>query len=52
MLATIDRGAGPSVVLLHGQPGSGASWDPVTERLAPEFRVLAPDRIGLRGLDR
>ena len=45
-LASIDRGAGPPVVLLHGQPGSGASWDAVTELLEPEFRVLAPDRIG------
>ena len=32
--------------LLHGQPGSGTSWDPVTDLLAPEFRVLAPDRVG------
>jgi pimeloyl-ACP methyl ester carboxylesterase len=46
MLASIDRGSGPPVVLLHGQPGSGASWDPVTELLVPDFRVLAPDRIG------
>jgi 3-oxoadipate enol-lactonase len=49
MLASIDRGSGPPVVLLHGQPGSGASWDPVTELLVPEFRVLAPDRIGYGG---
>ncbi len=46
MLASIDRGSGPPVVLLHGQPGSGASFDPVTELLVPEYRVLAPDRIG------
>jgi pimeloyl-ACP methyl ester carboxylesterase len=46
MLATIDKGTGPPIVLLHGQPGSGASWDPVIERLDPEFRVLAPDRVG------
>ncbi len=46
MLASIDRGTGPAALLLHGQPGSGASWDPLTDRLAPEFRVLAPDRIG------
>jgi pimeloyl-ACP methyl ester carboxylesterase len=46
MLASIDRGSGPPVVLLHGQPGSGASWDPVTDVLAPDFRVLAPDRPG------
>jgi len=46
VLATIDRGRGPTVLLLHGQPGTGASWDPVTELLADRFRVLAPDRIG------
>jgi pimeloyl-ACP methyl ester carboxylesterase len=34
------------VVLLHGQPGTGASWDPLTRLLEGEFRVLAPDRIG------
>jgi pimeloyl-ACP methyl ester carboxylesterase len=49
VLASIDRGTGPPVVLLHGQPGSGASWDPVTERLESDFRVLAPDRIGYGG---
>jgi pimeloyl-ACP methyl ester carboxylesterase len=46
MLASTDRGTGHPVLLLHGQPGSGASWDPVTELLVPDFRVLAPDRIG------
>jgi pimeloyl-ACP methyl ester carboxylesterase len=46
VLASTDRGTGPAVVLLHGQPGSGASWDPVTVLLEGEFRVLAPDRIG------
>jgi len=45
-LATLDGGSGPTVVLLHGQPGSGASWAPVTERLIDRFRVLAPDRPG------
>ena len=44
--ATIDRGSGPTVLLLHGQPGSGASWDPLTDLLADRFRVLAPDRPG------
>jgi pimeloyl-ACP methyl ester carboxylesterase len=45
-LAAIDRGAGPTVLLLHGQPGSSSSWDPVIERLSDRFRVLAPDRPG------
>lgn len=46
VLATIDRGSGPTVLLLHGQPGTGASWDPVTGLLVDRYRVLAPDRIG------
>ena len=45
-LAAIDRGTGPTVLLLHGQPGSSSSWDPVIHRLAGRFRVLAPDRPG------
>jgi pimeloyl-ACP methyl ester carboxylesterase len=45
-LVALDRGSGPTVVLLHGQPGTGASWAPVTERLVDRFRVLAPDRPG------
>jgi len=44
--ATIDRGSGPTVLLLHGQPGSGASWEPLTDLLVDRFRVLAPDRPG------
>lgn len=45
-IATIDRGTGPPVLLLHGQPGDGASWRRVVDRLAPRHRVLAPDRPG------
>ncbi len=45
-LASIERGQGPTVVLLHGQPGTGASWDPVTEMLSSDHRVLSPDRPG------
>ena len=43
---TVDRGSGPTVLLLHGQPGTGASWDPLTALLVDRFRVLAPDRPG------
>jgi pimeloyl-ACP methyl ester carboxylesterase len=45
-MATIDRGSGPTVLLLHGQPGTGSSWDPMAELLADDFRVIAPDRVG------
>ena len=46
MLATIDTGSGPPVLLLHGQPGSRASWAPLIGLLSGRFRVLAPDRPG------
>jgi pimeloyl-ACP methyl ester carboxylesterase len=46
VLATIDTGSGHPVLLLHGQPGSKASWAPVIDSLASDFRVLAPDRPG------
>ena len=45
----VDEGAGPAVVLLHGQPGSGASWRPVVDLLRDDHRVLAPDRPGYGG---
>ena len=34
------------VVLLHGQPGSGADWQQVADRLPGGLGVLAPDRPG------
>ena len=36
-----DTGRGPLVVLIHGSPGSARVWQPVTEQLAPRFRVIA-----------
>lgn len=41
-----DQGAGPVIVLLHGIPGSSASWAEVAARLASRHRVLVPDLIG------
>ncbi len=34
------------VVLLHGQPGSGADWQQVADRLPDGLGVLTPDRPG------
>ena len=33
-------------LLVHGIPGSGATWDGVKARLEPKHRVLAPDLLG------
>jgi pimeloyl-ACP methyl ester carboxylesterase len=41
-----DRGSGPAVVLLHGQPGDRHDWDDVVLSLAGRARVLVPDRPG------
>lgn len=51
MLASIERGSGRPVLLLHGQPGTGSSWEPLVARLEREFLVLAPDRIGYGSSD-
>ena len=40
-----DRGRGPAVLFLHGQPGLGRDWDLVTAQL-PDHRVVVPDRPG------
>jgi len=45
-MATIDRGTGPTVLLLHGQPGMGSSWEPLIDLLEDDFRLVAPDRVG------
>ena len=37
---------GPLLLLVHGITGRGATWDPVTELLARDHRVLIPDLIG------
>jgi pimeloyl-ACP methyl ester carboxylesterase len=42
----IDEGAGRSVLLVHGQPGSGADWKPLARLLSADHRVVATDRPG------
>jgi 3-oxoadipate enol-lactonase len=36
----------PSVVFIHGQPGSGADWARLQEELGSAFETFAPDRPG------
>ena len=44
-----ESGAGTSVVCLHANASSSAQWRPLMERLAPRFRVVAPDLYGAGG---
>ena len=46
VLSVQEFGTGPAVVLVHGIPGSAATWRPVAERLAIDHRVLVPDLLG------
>jgi pimeloyl-ACP methyl ester carboxylesterase len=41
-----EWGAGPPVLLLHGNPDSGAMWEGVAERLGSCYRCIAPDLPG------
>jgi haloalkane dehalogenase len=42
----IDRGAGPVVLLLHGNPDNADEWRHVIDALAGRFRCIAPDLPG------
>lgn len=43
-LKVFDRGAGDTIVFLHGAGGS--NWSPMLEALSKEFRVIAPEHPG------
>ncbi|BBK41743.1 epoxide hydrolase [Allostella vacuolata] len=43
----VTAGEGPPVVLLHGWPSTWYEWRHVIDRLAGEYRVIAPDLRGL-----
>ena len=44
--AYAEEGEGPPVLLLHGLGSSGESFAALSARLAPSFRVIAPDLLG------
>lgn len=46
------HGQGPPVVLLHGIPGSSASWRGVSRLLAPDHDIVIPDLLGFGGSHR
>lgn len=41
-----EEGAGPPVLLVHGQPGLGTDWERVAGDLVTDHRVISPDRPG------
>jgi pimeloyl-ACP methyl ester carboxylesterase len=41
-----DEGSGAPILLAHCSTGSGAQWKALSARLAPRFRLIAPDHIG------
>lgn len=45
-IAYLDRGAGPTVVLIHGLGGSMWQWEHQQPALARHFRVITPDLPG------
>jgi pimeloyl-ACP methyl ester carboxylesterase len=42
----LDRGKGPSLVLIHGMFGDSLDWEPVLEPLSESHRVIAVDLAG------
>ncbi len=45
-------GAGPALLLLHGWPEYWATWQPVMQRLADRFTLVAPDLRGFGASDK
>jgi len=43
------QGRGPNVLLIHGVGGDGRNWDPIAQRLAQRFDVVAMDLRGHGG---
>ena len=41
-----EAGKGPPLLLLHGWPEFWATWEPMFERLADRYRLIAPDFRG------
>jgi len=41
-----EAGEGPAVICLHASASTSRQWQPLTEAIAPRFRVLAVDSYG------
>ncbi|CAN5191430.1 alpha/beta fold hydrolase [soil metagenome] len=44
--AYVKMGTGPAILLLHGLGCDHTTWDPVIDRLAEHYTVIAPDFLG------
>ena len=42
----LEAGAGPSVLMLHGNPDNADEWAPLIARLGARYRCIAPDFPG------
>ena len=51
-MAYVDRGSGPAVVFLHGNPTSSYLWRNVMPHLEGQARCIAPDLIGMGDSDK
>ncbi|AKK30053.1 alpha/beta fold hydrolase [Mycobacterium sp. EPa45] len=54
VLVGSPRGAGSreAVVFVHGNPGSGADWQPLLDAVCPHAAVIAPDMPGFGGAEK
>jgi haloalkane dehalogenase len=50
-MAYVDTGEGIPVVFLHGNPTSSYLWRNIMPHVAPVARCLAPDLIGMGGIE-
>src|SRR5690349_10974703 len=51
-MAYVERGAGPTLVFLHGNPTSSFLWRNLIAPLSARYRCLAPDLIGMGDSDK
>ncbi len=45
-------GSGPALLLIHGMADNSSTFEPLFERLAQDYTVIAPDLLGHGGSDR
>lgn len=48
----LDEGQGPPVIMVHGNPSWSFLWRGLIKALAPAYRCLAPDHMGMGLSDR